>query len=60
MAIPRQKNNKQFKHLAFQIAAQLPEEPADALRVLELARRLVTIPLEDPEPATALRLVDRD
>lgn len=46
------------KHLAFQIVAQLPEEPGEALLVLEYARRLILHPLEEEDTVVALKLVE--
>ncbi len=40
---PKQSEDDHWKRsLALQLATQLPEKPADALRVVELLRELVT------------------
>lgn len=43
-----------LRRQAVQIVAQLPEDPNDAVVVLELARNLVEGFLKDPQPALAL------
>ncbi len=56
----RPENLRHNKHLAFQIVAQLPEEQADALVVLEYARRLVLQELDEPAVVSTLRLVEKN
>lgn len=55
------KNAGYIRHLAHQIVAQLPEENADAIQILEYAKRLILEPpaLPEDEPA-ALRLVEKE
>jgi hypothetical protein len=53
-------NLSHVRHLAHQIVAQLPEDTNDALLVLEYARRLMLIPLDDYKAeAVPLKIVDK-
>ena len=60
MEIKHYENSSHTKHLAFQIAAQLPEEIHEALKVLEYVRKLVLQPLDDAEVVTQLKIVRKD
>lgn len=58
MSVRQKQTDSHLRHLALQIAAQLPEDTPEALKVLEYARKLLLQPLDEPDPANVFRLVD--
>lgn len=54
------KFDNHIRHLAHQIIVQMPEETGEALLVLEYAKRLLLLPLEQTEARAALKLVEKD
>ena len=54
------KNHEHIRHLAYQIVAQLPEETAEAILVLEYAKRLLMLPMEQTLEPIPLRVVDKE
>lgn len=47
-----------LRHLALQIAAQLPEDTPEAIKVLEYARKLLMQPLDEVEPSNVFRVFE--
>jgi hypothetical protein len=60
LSIKKSKNTNHTRHLAFQIVAQLPEEVAEAMEVLDYARRLLLYPLDESGAPVPLRIVKKD
>lgn len=49
------------RHLAYQILSQLPEEPGEAILILECAKQLLLQPFESQTaPIATLKLVEKD
>lgn len=57
MQVNNQKNNSHVIHLARQIVAQLGEDTAEGLLVLEYAKKMLLQPLDEPEERPTLSLV---
>jgi hypothetical protein len=52
-----QSSDRRLKRQAIEIVAQLPEDPAEALRLLKMAERLVETFLAEEEAPSVVRLV---
>lgn len=59
MGIKKGRNIEHIRHLAYQIVAQLPEDPGEALLVIEYAKRVLLHPLSEGMEPIPLKLVDR-